>query len=93
MRVWLDPETEGWIKELVDSGRYDSPGNVVADAVYFLVERERIREMRLEHLRKEVQKGLDSGPGKPLDVEALKERIHARLAAEQDDQNQCHHTL
>ena len=87
MRVWLDPETEGWVKELVDSGRYDSPGNVVADAVYFLVERERIREMRIEYLRKEVQKGLDSGLAVTSDIGAIIERAKARLAEELGDLN------
>ena len=84
MKVWLDPETEQWVKELVESGRYDSPGHVVADAVFFLMERERVRDMRLEYLRKEVQKGIDSGPAVPFNVEAFKARVRARLAAEQD---------
>ena len=87
MKVWLDPETEGWVKELVDSGRYDSPGGVVADAVYFLVERERTREMCIEYLRKEVQKGLHSGPAVTSDIGAIIERAKARLAEERGDLN------
>ena len=48
-----------------------------------LEERDRLRSMRLEALRAEIQQGLDSGAPTPLDVGAIKARGRKRLAAEQ----------
>ena len=87
MRVWLSPQTGEWVTELVESGRYYSPSEVVEHALQLLAERHRIREMKLQELRKEVQKGLDSGPSVPFDIEEFKKRVRARLAEEQA--NQC----
>ncbi len=37
-------------------------------------------ELRLEEVRQEVQKGIDSGESSPLDMEAIKALGHQRLA-------------
>ena len=44
-------------------------------------ERDQLREIRLEDLRREVQKGIDSGESAPLDTEEIKARGRERLAA------------
>jgi antitoxin ParD1/3/4 len=43
-------------------------------------ERDQLREIRLEDLRREVQKGIDSGESTPLDLEEIKARGRERLA-------------
>jgi antitoxin ParD1/3/4 len=42
-----------------------------------------MHELRLEELRREIQKGIDSGESTPLDFEAIKARGRKRLAAQQ----------
>ena len=49
---------------------------------------DRIKEMKLEELRKEIQKGIDSldrGEGVPFDVEDVIKRGRERLAARQEN--------
>jgi antitoxin ParD1/3/4 len=46
-----------------------------------LEERDRVRAIRLEELRSDIQKGIDSGPTTPLDIKAIKARGRQRLAA------------
>jgi antitoxin ParD1/3/4 len=43
-----------------------------------------INAMRLEELRAEIKKGLDSGEATPLDIGAIKARGRKRLAAARD---------
>lgn len=43
-------------------------------------ERDQMRERRLEDLRREVQKGIDSGESTPLDLEEIKARGRECLA-------------
>lgn len=45
-----------------------------------LDERERLQAMRLEDLRAEIKKGLDSGEATPFDIEEIKAAGRAHLA-------------
>jgi antitoxin ParD1/3/4 len=54
----------------------------VREALRLLDERDRLHTMRLEQLRAEIKKGLDSGEPAPLDVNAIKARGRERLAAQ-----------
>ena len=83
MNVSLTPQLEEFVKNKVESGMYGSASEVMREALRLLEERDRIRAMRLEELRAEIQKGIDSGDPKPLDFEALKERLRKRLNDEQ----------
>lgn len=67
----LDPRYEKLIEELVSSGRFSSPADVVAAGLSLL-------EMELaaadnDRLRALVREGIDSGPGIPA------EEVFARL--------------
>lgn len=84
MQIPLTPEHERLVRELVDGERYLTPGEVVRDALHLLEDRERLRAIKLEDLRREIQKGIDSGPATPLDFAELEERIRAKLSAEHD---------
>ncbi|HEY7494963.1 MAG TPA: type II toxin-antitoxin system ParD family antitoxin [Candidatus Tectomicrobia bacterium] len=57
---------------------------VMREALRLLDEHDRIRIRRLEELRAEIQKGVDSGASTPLDMGAIKARGRKRLAAERE---------
>ena len=86
MNVSLTPRLEALVRQKVESGLYNSASEVVREALRLLEEHDRIKEMKLEELRKEIQKGLDSldqGEGIPFDADDVIERGRARLAARQ----------
>jgi antitoxin ParD1/3/4 len=78
MNVSLTPELEQYIRTKVDSGRYLSASEVVREALRLLEQKEK----RLEGLRVEIQKGLDSGHSEPLNMEAIKAKARNRLSEE-----------
>ena len=77
---------EGFIQKLIESGRYSTASEVIRDGLRMIEEREQDREAKLEWLRVEIQKGLDSGPGREFEPKALAEEVklrgRRRLAAE-----------
>jgi antitoxin ParD1/3/4 len=56
---------ERFIKQQVESGRYSSASEVVRDALRLLEEQEDWRAAQLEVLRRQIQAGVESGPGVP----------------------------
>ena len=79
MNVSLTPHLEDFVHQTVASGRYQSASEVVRTALRLLEERERERQAKLEWLRQEIQKGLDSGPATPLDMDEIKLLGRTRL--------------
>jgi len=79
LNVSLTPHLEQFVHETVTSGRYQSASEVVRTALRLLEEQELEREAKLEWLRQEIQKGLDSGPSSPLDMDDIKRRARQRL--------------
>lgn len=67
LNVSLTPQLEELVKTKVSSGMYNSASELVREALRLLDERDQVREMRLQALRKAVQEGIDSGPGVPAD--------------------------
>ncbi len=59
MHVSLTPRLEELVRDKVKSGLYNSSSEVVREALRLMEDRDRVREMRLEDLRKEVQIGID----------------------------------
>jgi antitoxin ParD1/3/4 len=59
MNITLTPELENLINEKVKSGRYASPGEVIREGLRLLKEQDELKRIRLEELRREVQKGID----------------------------------
>jgi antitoxin ParD1/3/4 len=82
MNVSLTPQLEALVQRKVESGLYGSASEVMREALRLLEERDRLRSMRLEALRAEIQQGLDSGEPTPLDMGVIKARGRKRLAAE-----------
>ena len=88
MNVSLTPQLEKMVRQKVASGLYNSSSEVVREALRLLEERDRIKALKLEALRKEIQKGLDSldrGEGVPFDADDVIKRGRERLAAGQAD--------
>ena len=85
MNISLTPHLEDIVKSKVESGLYNSASEVMREALRLLEERDRLRELRFEELRREIQKGIDSGAATPLDMEEIKARGRKRLAAQQGE--------
>jgi antitoxin ParD1/3/4 len=60
LNVSLTPQLEELVKAKVSSGMYNSASELVREALRLLDERDQVREMRLQALRKAVQEGIDS---------------------------------
>ena len=82
MNISLTPQLENLVKKKVDSGLYGSASEVMREALRLLEERDRIHAIRLEELRAEIRRGLDSGEPTPLDINSIKARGRKRLASE-----------
>ena len=80
MNISLTPHFDALVKDKVESGLYNSASEVVRDALRLLEERDQLRALRLEEVRREIQKGIDSGDATPLEIEAVKARGRKRLA-------------
>ena len=85
MNVFLPPQLEELVNRKVESGLYTCASEVVVEALWLLDARDRLREIKLQELRKEIQKGLDSGPAGPIDFAAIKARGRKRLAEQEVD--------
>jgi antitoxin ParD1/3/4 len=59
MHVSLTPHLDEYVRKKVESGLYSSSSEVVREALRLMEEQDRLREIRLEELRKEIQKGID----------------------------------
>ncbi len=59
MNISLTPELEKLVNEKVANGLYNSPSEVVCEALMLLKEQDTLKQMRLEELRKEVALGVE----------------------------------
>ena len=83
MNVSLTPQLENFIKQKVSTGMYNSVSEVIREALRLLEEKDVLKAMKLEALKVDIQDGidsLDSGQGKPLDIESIKARGRQILA-------------
>jgi antitoxin ParD1/3/4 len=81
MNVNLTPELETLVRRKVASGMYTSASEVVREALRLMDDQDQMRAVRLDQLRQDVRKGLDSGPSEAWDAEAMKLQGRARRAA------------
>lgn len=56
---------EAFVKEQLQQGRYASASEVVRDGLRALEDREKLRALKLQALRDDIQRGADSGAGVP----------------------------
>lgn len=57
----LGSHFEGFVRELVASGRYSSASEVLRDGLRLLEDHEKLREIRVAELRRLVEEGEESG--------------------------------
>lgn len=69
---------EELIESLIESGRYSTASEIMRDGLRLVEEREERRKAKLEALRAEIQKGIDSGPADEVDIREMIEAIKAR---------------
>ena len=81
MNVNLTPQLEELVRAKVSSGMYTSASEVVREALRLMDERDRLRQVKLDDLRREVRNGLDSGESEPWDASALKVKARRVRAA------------
>ena len=78
----LDEHFEGFVKEMVESGRYASASEVMRDSLRLMEERERWREAKLDALKQTIQEGLESGPAALLDMDVVRAKGRQHRASE-----------
>ena len=83
MNISLNPHFEALVKNKVESGLYNSVSEVMREALRLLEERDQLRDLRLEELRREIQKGINRGEATPLNIEDIKLSGRRRLASQQ----------
>ncbi len=81
MNINLSPQLEPLVREKVSSGPYTSASEVVREALRLMQERDQLREVKLDQLRRDIQEGLDSGPATPWDAEEAKTEGRRQRAA------------
>jgi antitoxin ParD1/3/4 len=70
------------IRELVESGRYDSAAEVVLGALSLLREQELLRQAQKDWLKAEIQKGIDSADrGELIPAEEVFDRLESKYRA------------
>ena len=57
---------EKFIKDQLQQGRYASASEVIRDGLRALEDREKLRALKLQALRADIQQGINSGPGRPV---------------------------
>jgi antitoxin ParD1/3/4 len=74
---------EDMIDGLIKEGRYATASEIIRDGLRLVEEREERRKVKLEALRAEIQKGIDSGPAEEVGdmFERIKAEGRKRLAA------------
>lgn len=80
MNVNLTPQLEELVRSKVASGLYTSASEVVREALRLMDEQDRLRVAKLEQLRSDVRRGLDSGQSEAWDAEAVKREARTRRA-------------
>lgn len=89
MNVSLTPELEQFVADKVKSGRYNSASEVIREALRLLEEREELRNIQKQELRKKISEGLDQlGRGEGIPGE----EVFAELDAELDTLEQTSST-
>lgn len=83
MNISLTAELEQMVQEKVASGMYSSASEVVREGLRLLKERDMLQAMKLQELRTEIRKGIDSGESTLLDIEAVIRRGQERMATQE----------
>ncbi|MEM9276551.1 MAG: type II toxin-antitoxin system ParD family antitoxin [Cyanobacteria bacterium P01_F01_bin.143] len=79
MNVSLTPELEQFVQSKVESGMYYSASEVIREGLRMLQEKEMLKQIKIEELRREIQKGIEQADrGELVDGEEVFENIRAK---------------
>jgi antitoxin ParD1/3/4 len=81
MNINLTPQLEEMVRQKVSSGLYTSASEVIREALRLMEEQDRIRAVKLDRLRQDIQDGLNSGPATPWNAEKTKQDGRIRRSA------------
>ena len=84
MKVLIDPDLEKLVKKTIESGSYDSPGEVVREALLAFLKSDSRARGRLRRLQKDVQQGLsevEQGRVAELYRKTIKQEARRRLSS------------
>lgn len=80
MNVSLTPELEQFVQEKVKSGKYLSASEVFQEALRLLQEKDQIRQLRLEKLRKEIAIGIEQADrGEVVDGKEVINELYEKI--------------
>ena len=77
MNVSLTPQLEGYVKQKVSTGLYNSASEVIREGLRLLEERDSLKQIKLQALKQELNAGiesLDAGKGRAFDKDAIKSK-------------------
>ena len=79
MNISLTPELEQFVQSKVDSGMYYSASEVIREGLRMLQEKEMLKQIQIEELRREIQKGIEQADrGELVNGEEVFENIRAK---------------
>lgn len=81
MNVNLTPHLEELVRRKIASGLYSSASEVVREALRLMEEQDRLREAKLDQLRRDIRAGKESGPSVQWDAKRVKREGRTRRAA------------
>lgn len=81
--VALSPHFENFIRDQVESGRYNNVSEVVRAGLRLLEDTERQQSLQLQALRNDIAAGKASGA--PLEAESVFDRLEAKYAQQAAD--------
>jgi antitoxin ParD1/3/4 len=80
--ITLSPELAAAVDDVVAAGEYASASEVIRDALRQWKDRRDLHGYTLEELRKLVQEGIDSGPGRFASMDEIKAEARRRLRSD-----------
>jgi antitoxin ParD1/3/4 len=81
MNVNLGPVFDQFIADLLKGGQYQSQSEVVREGLRMLKEREELKRLRIDELRREIARGGEQADrGELIDGDAALNRIRAKSA-------------
>src|SRR5882672_5047897 len=89
--ITLSPELAAAVDDVVAAGEYASVSEVIRDALRQWKERRDLHGYTIEELRRLVQEGIDSGPGRFASIDEIKAEARRRLRS--DDAARVHRPI
>lgn len=87
LSIALTPEMAEIVRQCVESGEYANSSEVIREALRDWKLKRSLQQNEIEELRSLWQAGLDSGPGRLDDMNAIKAKARQRLLSQDTEQH------